>query len=103
MENSRKRIMQDFQRHLTENFTDYVNRHDLEPDLDNFITYMIDLDLIPPVNIKRYTVLQDFEQIYPQKKTKKTHAAEVISDKYQLSIRSVWSILKGNNNFGKHR
>ena len=61
----RKRIIDVFQEHLIENYEDYCRTHDSEQDISNFITYLIDHDLIQSVTIKRYAIKNEFQENNP--------------------------------------
>lgn len=95
MEEHRKYIMDRFQEHLKENFVRYCERHGIDQTDDNrLLSFLIDQDLIPATNIQRYTVLKEFEQLYPKQDKQKTLTVNILAHRFSISERTVWSILK---------
>ena len=62
--------------------------------LTSFIDYLLDHHLIEEVNIRRYTILKEFDLQYPQHQYHKTQTVYSIANKYGLSERTVWTVLK---------
>ena len=65
MTENRKHIFDSFQAHLNLNYKSYCERHGISESIPGLITFLIDQELIPPVVIKRYTVLKEFEELFP--------------------------------------
>jgi len=97
MTDNRKQLLDTFQQCLYDNYKDYCQRHELIQTSEGLIVFLIDQDLIPPKNIKGYAVINEFEKIKEQKEGKKTRLVELLSDRFNLSERSVWGILKDNS------
>lgn len=92
----KKLLLDRFQEHLGQKFRDYCTRHPLdETDDKRLLTFLIDQELIPPVHIQRYAVLREFEQVYQEAQGHKTQAVQALADRFCISERTVWSILKG--------
>ena len=66
----------------------------LPPDLNGLITYIIDQDLIPPQLIQKYTLQKEFTDQFNGDRGQKTQMVENLADKFNLSSRTVWNILK---------
>lgn len=94
MSENRKRILDTFQQHLYQNYEKFCKRQDLQPTAQGLIIFLIDHDLIPPVTIKRYTVLQEFEEVFPKQEHHKTQTVHILSDRFNIPERTVWGILK---------
>jgi DNA polymerase III alpha subunit len=94
MTESRKRILDAFQNHLYDSYEHFCTRHQVDPSTKGLITYLIDKDLIPSVAIKRFTITQEFDKIYPQQKKHKTKTINALSDKFNIPERTIWGILK---------
>ncbi len=100
MEESRKHLMDKFQQHLLSSYKNYCKTYRVDESYTGFVTYLIDHELIPTKNVKHYTVLKEYTRYsldYPHK----TAAVEAISRYFNISIRSVWSILKNSQEFEK--
>ncbi len=93
-QNKRKQILDNFQEYLCKSYETYCERHDEEIDIEGFINFLIDRELIPNTNINRYTIQKEFERLFPTQDYHKTNTVELISDKYNISQRTVWNILK---------
>ena len=94
MEEARKHLLDNFQRHLLHNFETYCDTHQYPKDMEGFVTYLIDQEVIHPLTIKRYTIREEFEDIYPRGQCKKTEAVDKLADRFNISARSVWSIIR---------
>ncbi len=94
MTENRKKILDTFQKCLYDNYINYCHRHKLMQSNEGLIIFLIDQDLIPPKNIKGYAVINEFKKIKEEQKQKKTKLVELLSDRFNLSERTVWGILK---------
>ena len=94
MAGNRKQLLDTFQRNLNQNYENYCSRHGIVPSNEGLIIFLIDNDLIPPKNVKGYVVSNEFEKLQEIKNEKKTRMVELLSDKFNLSERSIWTILK---------
>lgn len=90
----RKQILDLFQDRLCLEYCEYCNKHQLKPELAGLITYLIDQELINPHVIQKYTVLKAFNEGYLGSRGQKTQTVEMLADRFNLSTRTVWSILK---------
>jgi hypothetical protein len=70
----------------------------LPPTPSGIITYMIDKELIPVMKVRQFTVTKEFEDTYQAHNQHKTKTVYAISDKFNISERTVWNILKNNKN-----
>ena len=94
MEEPRKYILDKFQEYLHLNFQKYCDRHGIEKTDGQFVTFLIDHDLISAPHLQRYTVLQEFEKICAEQPCPKTVVVDTLADRFGISERTVWSILK---------
>jgi hypothetical protein len=93
MEN-RKFLMDRFQEHVQSSYQTYCNRHGMPPSVPGLITFLIDQELIPPTNIKRFTVVEEFDRLHPEQERQKTRTVNALADRFNISERAVWGILK---------
>lgn len=96
MEENRKHILDRFLEYVEQNFSAYCERHGIPKTENQLVSFLIDLDLIPSVLIKRYAVLNEFERILPEQAGHKTLAVNTLADRFNISERTVWNILKQN-------
>lgn len=94
MPENKKRILDKFQEHLNADYKAFCVRHGINPSTNGMITYMIDKELIPISQIKRYTLQQEFEYLFPKKNHHKTKTVNMLADKFNISERAIWGILK---------
>ncbi len=92
--NQRKQVLDSFQQYLLQQFELYCQKHSLVKDEQGIINFIIDKDLIPTVNLYQFTVIEEYEKISNTSSLKKTRIVELIADKYNISERTVWNILK---------
>lgn len=94
MEEPRKYILDRFEEHLHRGFEVYCTRHGIENNHRQFVTYLIDQDLISRSHLQRYTVQKEFEKICVEQHGPKTLLVDTIANRFMISERTVWSILK---------
>ena len=94
MEEPRKYILDRFQEHLHTGFEVFCTRHGIEKTHDQFITFLIDQDLITASHLQRFTVLKEFEKIRSENDGTKTLVVDTLANRFRISERTVWSILK---------
>lgn len=94
MQETRKSILDRFQDHLHMCFESFCDRHNLEKTQNQFITYMIDQELISLPHLQRFTVLKEFEQIKTEQQYPKTLLVVKLAHRFQISERTVWGILR---------
>ncbi len=90
----RKQLLDQFQKHLETNYADYCDRQSNEQDISGLVTYLIDQELIPASTLKRYTILKEFQKVYSTQKHNKTQTVSLLAERFNLSERTVWSMLK---------
>lgn len=90
----RKFILDRFQEHLKASFETFCLRHNLEKNEQHLVTFLIDQDLIAPVQLQRFTVLKEFERISHEPGCPKTYVVDTLANRFCISERTVWNILK---------
>ncbi|MCB0631632.1 MAG: hypothetical protein R2824_02500 [Saprospiraceae bacterium] len=95
MRETRKYLLDRFQQHLHEDYQDYCCTQGLNPSIQGLITFLIDKDVVSPKQIKDFTVLREFQELYPTQKYRKTQTVNMIADRFNISERSVWGIIRG--------
>jgi hypothetical protein len=93
-ENGGKQIFDIFQERLSRQYGQYCDYHKLESNIGGFITYLIDHELIDTLTVKRFAILYEFDDLYKLNSYKKTQTVNDLADRFNLSARTVWSILK---------
>lgn len=93
---NRKQILDLFEDQLFISYEDYCKKHELPPDYKGLITYIIDQELIHPSVIQKYTVLKEFNARCLGDRGQKTQTVEALADRFNLSSRTIWSILKSH-------
>jgi hypothetical protein len=97
---NRKQILDLFETQLYSSYEVYCQKHGLQPDYKGLITYIIDQELINPSTIQKYTILKTFHDQCLDIRGQKTQTVETLADRFNLSSRTIWSILKSE---GKER
>lgn len=95
MHYGKKNLLDKYQEYLWQDYVAYCKRQQIDEDFQGFITYIIDKGHISDLHIKRFTVLREFDPLRQEQQTRhKTHAVEVLADRFNLSERTIWNILK---------
>lgn len=97
----KKHLIDKFQEHLEAQYDEYCRRHNMVKNEHQLVGYLIDQMLITPTQLQKYTILREFEKINNESKYAKTRAVETLANRFSLSERTIWSILKNNN--AKHK
>lgn len=97
MEEARKHLMDRFQERLFDSYEAYCTTHQLDQGISGFITYLIDQELIQIPTLKRYTIKKEYEELQLNGKYKKTQAVQQLADRFNISTRSVWTIIRSDS------
>ena len=88
-----KYLVDQFVRNTLTAFQQYCFRHTLSPTNENFLTYLYDRELLNENNMRRYIIMEEYDQMHILPTFKKTQAVRKLADKYQLSDRAIWNII----------
>lgn len=88
-----KQTLELFEGYLVAQFSDYCRRHHTKFEVKSLLTYLIDKGFIGDASIRRFVIQQEFKYQLPKHKNR-TEAVIKISDKLNLSQRTVWSALR---------
>lgn len=91
---NRKQILDLFESQLLGGYEAHCEQHQIQLDYKGLITYIIDQDLINPQLIQKYTVMKAFRARIVAQRGAKTQIVEELADRFNLSTRTIWSILK---------
>ena len=96
---TKKQIFDIFSERLKQNFTGYCEKFEQQEDLHNFITYLIDHELVPLHTVQRYTLIEEYNRLYERNDKQKTKTVHDLAMKYNVSARTIWNLLRKE----KHR
>ncbi len=96
MEGNRKHLLDRFQRHLEERYQAWCDRHGVQKSDDHLVTFLIDQDLIPSMQIQRYAILNEFDKLSQSPEFHKTLTVNTLAHRFNISERTVWNILKNS-------
>ncbi|PHN02323.1 HTH domain-containing protein [Flavilitoribacter nigricans] len=94
MSDYRKTLMDCFEAHLQQEYLAYCQRHQVQTSISGMITFIVDRELIPDSHIRRFAILKEFRPIFEKNDRHKTITVEALADRFNLSERTVWSILR---------
>lgn len=97
----RKQVLDTFAERLCYNFLDYCTAHNQDKTLENFITYLVDREMIDNNTIYHYAILEQFQELSQTTEHKKTKIVNDLADKFNLTPRSIWNILRRTPPTGK--
>ncbi|MEM7101697.1 MAG: hypothetical protein AAF502_01125 [Bacteroidota bacterium] len=78
-------------------------KHQVEFSTQQLMVYLIDRDFINPSSIRRYVINAEFENLLPKYAYHKTQTVQNLSDKLNITDRTIWSALKYNDDKGKKK
>ena len=93
MRSIKKTLLDKFQEHLEAAYTLHCKQHNMPVSSEGFLTFLIDQGLIPLSQIRRFTILKEFNQQLPTQKSK-TQTIRKLSDFFAISERHIWGVLK---------
>ena len=96
MNGSKEYILSKFDQHLQESFEAHCEEHGLKSDPTQFISYLVDQDIIPQTHIERYALKKELEKISTVEKCTKTMIVSILASRFAVSERTVWSVLKNS-------
>ena len=96
MINYPKQLIDQFTSRIDKEYQTYCKRHQVTASHSDFISYLISRGILDVTTMKHFTILQEFKELYPQMRYHKTNTIKKLADKFHLSERSVWSIIKNN-------
>lgn len=94
MQEPKKYILDKFQEHLRHSFEVFCKRHGIKKTDDQFITFLIDQNLISTPHLQRFTVCKEYEKMCIEKSYTKSIIVDTLANRFSLSERTVWTILK---------
>lgn len=94
---NKKQVLDIFSERVCKNFEQYCREYRQANDLSNFVTYLIDTELIQDSAIKQYTIAETFEELMANYDGHKTQTVEALARRFNLTPRSIWNALR------KHR
>ena len=97
MEVQRKYILDRFQEHLSTHFSSWCQLHNMEQSEPQLITFLIDQGLIPAIPLQRYTMIKEYELLFRQTGENKSTLVQLLANRFSISERTVWTVLKVNN------
>lgn len=90
----RKNLMDSFETHLEVNFREYCTKHCISNNEKMLLSYLIDQGIVSESNIRRYAIIKEFQRIFPHVEGQKSKAVSAIADRYAVSERTIWNIIK---------
>jgi hypothetical protein len=90
----RKQLLDRFEEHLNINFECHCERHKIEKNAQQFLSFLIDQGLITGTEIQRYAVLKEFEARNSGQAQQKTQTVNQLAGLFRISERTIWNILR---------
>ncbi len=90
-------LVEQFFTRLQQNYEGYCEVSKVDASLKNFLLYLIDNDLINESDIRKYTIINEFIEVHQTETIKKTNIVKRLSEKFRISDRAIWSMLRKSN------
>ncbi|MEO0726970.1 MAG: hypothetical protein AAFZ63_20665 [Bacteroidota bacterium] len=88
-----KYLLDQFQTKLEESWKKYQLTHGVPDNNAQFVTYLIDNNLISSRTIRKYTIMHEYHARMDEGKASKTAIVNSLSARYRISERSIWYLL----------
>ncbi|NJL74474.1 MAG: hypothetical protein HC892_04965 [Saprospiraceae bacterium] len=93
----KKQLLDKFSEIVTQKYQHYCEMHQIDSnDEQNIITYLIDHQIIKPKTIKDYTISHEYEALVATNQ-QRTQSVKKLADRFAISERAVWLVLKGRS------
>lgn len=89
-----KQLLDTFSERLQRNFSNYCSEQKLEAKPDELITYLIDREIIQSSLIKRYAILEAYDDLKNRQGLNKTQVVHVLANRFNITSRSIWNALR---------
>jgi len=96
MQKFRKQIMDIFSKRLAETYTEHCGRHHLIENNNTFLDYLIDNEFLNERKIRHFVILSEFNSLYEKNGFHKTNTVRQVADRFNLTDRTIWSVIKAN-------
>lgn len=87
-------LAQEFKARLLKNYTDEFPN----ASTTDLLNYLSQHQFIPTKEMKRYVILELFDQLYPENDCHTTHTVLDIANKMQIGTTTIWTVLKDHKN-----
>lgn len=89
-----KQLLDTFSGRLQRNFVTYCKEQGLEATPNELITYLIDREIIQASQIKKYAILEAFDDLKNRDGLTKTQVVTVLANRFNVTERSIWNTLR---------
>ncbi len=86
-------VVDSFLEHIEEGYTQYCATHGVAKTDKLLIKYMAD-QALPASEMYKYTLVREYERLMGSGQYKKTQIVNLLSSKFSISTRTIWSVLK---------
>ena len=85
-----KKLMDNFCFIIQNDFHKYCARHNIQKNNETFLTFLFDLHLLNEAKIRKYTILEAYEELNTSPNFQKTKAVGLLAERFNITSRSVW-------------
>jgi hypothetical protein len=90
----RKSDLDKFQEYLMEEYSQFCSNHNLPDSNANFLTYIIDSNLIQGHALNHFTIRKEYMRLQQDHTYKKTESVRILANRFNLSERTIWNALR---------
>jgi len=91
---NRKYMTDVFSKSIMENFRYHCRTIQEEVNINNLLTYLIDIEIINDSAIKHFVIQNEYTSELINLEKNKTSKVQYLASKFNMSERSIWSIIK---------
>lgn len=87
-------LVEQFSSRLEHSYLEYCESTTINKDFKTFLLYLIDNNLLNTSDIRKYTITKEFEELLTTQKINKTGAIRILAKKFNISDRSIWTMIR---------
>ncbi len=90
----RKQLVDIFTKVVLKNYSEHCLRHGIPENNHTFLNFLFTKNLLREVAVRHFTISTEFKKTYDKSKSTKTQTVRLLADKYNMTERAVWNIIK---------
>lgn len=87
-------LEENFKENLVNEFQLYCREQCTEPEIFEFIQFIFEKNIISSKTIHHLSILSAYNDLRRSSDVNKTQAVNILSNRFSISSRTIWSILK---------
>ncbi len=87
-------LVDQFSTRLQKEFISFCEQNRLDSEPKTLLLYLIDNEIISRTDVRKYTILHEFEELCQMKTINKSSIIRSLAAKFNISDRAIWSMIR---------